>query len=176
MHRNASCVCESNRGVSEKQAPSVRRTFLSSISLIDAIPDSGLKEIWESEAIPANDEGGLGSPVVAGGRVYLGVVWHRDVPSETRQIGDLVLRRIGHQSSGNLGKELVAEMTRWLDAQGWSDGVKQQIIAAVPLTQRVADDAVICLDLASGKTLWINESSRCTSRAGGFVNSLCRCR
>ena len=203
----------------------------SSPKLIETIPEAGLKELWESEAIPANDEGGLGSPVVAGGRVYLGIVWHRDVPSQTRQIDDLVLRQIGHQSTGNLGKELVAEleatrlslpptlrgkkleefteewiakhldkkqkqlysgfvgkrfkqgalaiplealealdkhashvfanedeMKQWLDAQGWSDGVKQQIIAAVPPTQRVADDAVVCLDLASGKTLWITKA------------------
>lgn len=195
--------------------------------LIDAIPDAGLKELWESEEIPANDEGGLGSPVVAGGKVYLGVVWHRDIPSETRQIDELVLRKMGHQAMNDLSKEVLAdmektrlslsptlrgkkleeftaqwieknltkkqqqlysgvverrfkqgklalpldvfaaldkhkdhifpndaEMRKWLDAQGWDDQVKQQIIAAVPPTQRVAEDAVVCLDLATGKTLW----------------------
>jgi outer membrane protein assembly factor BamB len=195
--------------------------------LLDAIPEAGLKELWESEAVPANDEGGLGSPVAAGGKVHLGVVWHRDVPSETRQIDDLVLRRMGHMATNEMSAETVAEMEKtrqslsptmrgkklddftaewiakhlnkkqeqlystlvarrfkqgalaiplevfaaldkhkdhifpndaemkkWLDAQGWSDAVKQQIIAAVPPTERVAEDAVICLDLASGKTLW----------------------
>lgn len=195
--------------------------------LLDTIPEAGLKEHWESETIPANDEGGLGSPVVAGGRVYLGVVWHRDLPSETRQISEIVVRQLGHQATNAMKPETVAEMEKtrlalpptlrgkkledfttewvekhldrkekmvyagwiaarfkrgalampldvlealnthsdhlfandaemkqWLDAQGWSDAVKQQIVAAVPPTKRVADDAVVCLDLATGRTLW----------------------
>ena len=195
--------------------------------LLDAVPAEGLKELWESELIPAQDEGGLASPVAAGGRVYLSVVWHSDEPSETRQIGELVLRQMGHQATGSLGKELVAEMEKtrlsippslrgkkldefieqwiaahldkkqkqlyngyvekrfkkgalaiplevldkldehkehlfasdaemkqWIEAQGWSEEVKKQIVAAVPPTKRVAEDAIVCLDLATGKTLW----------------------
>ena len=195
--------------------------------LLNAFPAEGLKELWESEEIPTNDEGGLSSPVVADGRVIVGLVWHRDVPSETRQIGELVLRQLGHQSVKSLGKELVeklettreslpptlrgkkleefaqkfaeenfdvkqqqlytgwltkrftkgklalplavletldsnkdrvfaseAEMKAWLDAQGWSDAVKGEIVSAVPPTKRVADDAVMCLDFETGKTLW----------------------
>ena len=49
--------------------------------LIDKIPESGLKELWESEPIPADDNGGLSSPVVAGGKVFVAVVWHRQVPT-----------------------------------------------------------------------------------------------
>lgn len=195
--------------------------------LFDKLPAEGLKELWESEEIPTNDEGGLSSPVVAGGRAFVGLVWHRDLPSETRQIGEMVLRQLGHQSTNALGEALVkkieetrdslpptlrgkkldefsdqfarenfdqkqrqlysgwvskrfakgklaiplaalealekhkehvfstdSEMKAWLDAQGWSDDVKQQIISAVPPTKRVADDAVLCLDFATGKTLW----------------------
>ena len=33
--------------------------------LLVALPEEGLKELWESEQIPSNDEGGLSSPVVA---------------------------------------------------------------------------------------------------------------
>ena len=195
--------------------------------LFDKLPADGLKELWESEEIPTNDEGGLSSPVVSGGRAFVGLVWHRDLPSETRQIGEMVLRQLGHQSTNSLGEALVkkieetreslpptlrgkkleefsdkfaaenfdkkqrqlysgwvskrfakgklaiplaaldaldkqkehvfsneAEMKTWLDAQGWSDDVKQQIVSAVPPTKRVADDAVLCLDFATGKTLW----------------------
>jgi len=195
--------------------------------LLDELPKDGLKELWESEKIPANDDGGLASPVVVGGKVYIGVVWHRDEPSPTRQIGELVLRQLGWQNPGSLGKELVAkmeqtreaipptlrggkldefaqkfidenldkkqkqlfsgfvtgrfkkgklaipldvlekldknkeqvfpseeEMKKWLAAQGWNETVQQQIVAAVPPTQRVAEDAVVCLELATGKTLW----------------------
>lgn len=195
--------------------------------LLDSLPKEGLKELWESEKIPANDEGGLASPVVTDGKVYIGLVWHRDEPSATRQINDLVLRQLGWQNPKPLGKELVdkieqarenlpptlrggkldefaqkfvdenltkkqkqlyggfitnrfkkgklaipldvlekleanqekvfateAEMKAWLDAQGWSDALKEQIAAAVPPTKRVAEDAVVCLDFATGKTLW----------------------
>ena len=195
--------------------------------LFDKLPTEGLKELWASEEIPTNDEGGLSSPVVAGGRAFVGLVWHRDIPSETRQIAEIVLRQLGHQSVNSLGEALVkkieetreslpptlrgkkleefadqfatanfdkkqhqlyagwvskrfakgklaiplavldtldkhkehvfsseAEMKTWLDVQGWSDEVKQQVIAAVPPTKRVADDAVLCLDFATGKTLW----------------------
>ena len=195
--------------------------------LLDAIPAAGLKELWASEPIPANDEGGLSSPIAAGGKVFVALAWHRDVPTETRQIGERVLGQLGHQNVSGLPKEVVAQieqtrqsipaglrgkkldefigqwiderldakqkqlysgfisnrfkkgplalplevlekldqgkqtvfpnetaMKEWLDAQGWPDGVKQQIIAAVPPTKRVADDALVCLDLVSGKTLW----------------------
>src|SRR3954467_14525009 len=63
--------------------------------LTETVPPDGFPALWESEMIPSNDEGGLSSPVVAGGRVYMSVVWHSDVPSETRQIGELVLRQLG---------------------------------------------------------------------------------
>jgi outer membrane protein assembly factor BamB len=195
--------------------------------LLETVPPEGLKSLWESEAIPSNDEGGLSSPVAAGGRVYLSVVWHSDVPSETRQIDEMVLRQLGYQSVNALGKEVVAnleetrmnisptlrgkkledfaeewstqhldkkqrqlysgfvrkrftkgklaipleafealdknkqhvfanetEMKQWIDGQGWTEDTKQQILAAVPPTRRIAEDVVICLDLASGKTLW----------------------
>jgi outer membrane protein assembly factor BamB len=195
--------------------------------LFDKMPSEGLKELWESEEIPANDEGGLSSPVISENKVIVGLVWHRDLPSETRQIGEMVLRQLGHQSVKSLGKDLVekiektreslpptlrgkkleefsdtfvtenfdkkqrqlysnwlskrfakgkfalplsvletldankeqvfsgeTEMKAWLDAQGWSDDAKQQIVSAVPPTKRVADDAVVCLDFETGKTLW----------------------
>jgi outer membrane protein assembly factor BamB len=185
------------------------------------------KQLWDSEEIPSNDDGGLSSVVVAGGRAYVSVVWTREVPSETRQIHELILRQLGHQNTGQLGPELVkkieetrlhlsptlrgkkledfskewiaanlnkeqqqlysgfitgrfkkgalalpldvlekldankqhvfandAEMRAWLDAQGFSPEVKQQIIDAVPPTRRVEEDTVVCLDLATGKTLW----------------------
>lgn len=195
--------------------------------LLDKLPEAGLKELWESESIPANDEGGLSSPVIAGGLVIVGLVWHRDLPSETRQIGELVVRQLGHMNVRSLGADLIAkieqtretlpptlrgkkleefsskfidenlpkkdqqlfgnwisrrfqkgkfaipldvlealeknreqvfaneaEMKAWLDAKGWSDDVKKQIIDAVPPTKRIAEDAVIAIDFATGKTVW----------------------
>jgi outer membrane protein assembly factor BamB len=44
-------------------------------ALADALPAGGLKPVWESAPIPGDTEGGFGSPVVAGGRVYLFCSW-----------------------------------------------------------------------------------------------------
>jgi outer membrane protein assembly factor BamB len=78
--------------------------------LLNSFPAEGLKEMWDSEMIPSNDDGGLSSVVVAGNRAYVSVVWHADVPSETRTINDLVMRQLGYQSTASWSKELVAKL------------------------------------------------------------------
>lgn len=78
--------------------------------LAEQWPAEGLKLLWESEPIPGNDDGGHGSPLVAGRRVFLSVVWHEDIPSQTRTITDLVMRNLGYQNPAGLGQELVAKM------------------------------------------------------------------
>ena len=198
-----------------------------SVRLLEKLPKGDLPVVWESEPIPSADDGGLGSVVVSGGRAYLSVVWHREEPSESRQINELVVRQLGHQPLGALGPELVGKMeeTRaglspalrgkkleeftqewiaanldkkqeqlfagyvanrfkkgalalplealdklagqqqrvfasdgelraWLDAEKFSEDVKKQVLEAVPPTRRVAEDTVICLDVASGRTIW----------------------
>jgi outer membrane protein assembly factor BamB len=80
--------------------------------LLEAFPKEGLRPIWESESIPSNDEGGLGSIVVHDQCAYLSVVWHRDVPTETRQIDDLVLRQLGYQPVDSLPPAVVTKMER----------------------------------------------------------------
>ena len=189
---------------------------------------NGPTKLWDSDNIPSDEDGGHGSAVVADGRVFLSVVWHRDEPSDTRTITDLILRtRLNHQNPASLGKELVEkiEQTReslapslrgkklddfteqfieenlnkkqkeffggfvrnrfkkgklaiplpdydklrervekpfasqaaledWVNHQGFADHVKQAVLEAIPASRRVAEDTVICLDAASGKTLW----------------------
>jgi outer membrane protein assembly factor BamB len=190
-------------------------------------PAKGLKKLWESETIPSDDDGGHGSVVAAGGRVYAAIVWHTDVPTETRAIDDLVMRELGYQSVAGWPKETVrnmeqtrlaldphlmgpefdkvvadwveknldpkrrqttagfvrnrfqrrgdafplevydklltvskkrfaneAALVQWLNEQGFSEKIKKEIMAAVPPTMKVAEDVVICLDLANGRTLW----------------------
>lgn len=192
----------------------------------------GPPKLWESEPIPSDDDGGHGSVVVAGGRAYLSVVWHRDEPSQTRTLTDLILRtQLGHQNPASLGKELVAkieatreslpptlrgakldeftqkfieenldkkqrqlfsgfvsgrfkkgklaiplgdyeklqarvekpfasqaEFEKWVNEQGFVDHVKAAVLAAVPPSKRVAEDTVVCLDVKSGKTLWMTKT------------------
>jgi hypothetical protein len=71
------------------RGPERNGVLTSGPKLAETAPPDGFPSLWESEMIPSNDEGGLSSPVIAGGRVYMSVVWHSDVPSETRQIGEL---------------------------------------------------------------------------------------
>lgn len=47
--------------------------------LLDAWPKEGPPLAWQSEWIPGLDEGGMGSPVVAGGKVFLYVNWKQPV-------------------------------------------------------------------------------------------------
>ncbi len=57
-----------------------------------------LPPVWQSEPIPSDHEGGHGSPVVADGRVFLTVVWHRDVPTTSRTFGGpRTLASLGHR-------------------------------------------------------------------------------
>ncbi len=195
--------------------------------LADHWPAKGLKKLWDSEAIPSDDDGGHGSVVASGGRVYAAIVWHTDMPTETRAIDELVMRDLGYQSVASWPKETVqsmeklrlsldpklsgeefdrivedwleknldfkkrqttagyvrnrlarradafplevystlltvskkrfpneAALVQWLNEQNFSEKLKKEILAAVPPTMKVAEDVVLCLDLATGKTLW----------------------
>jgi len=41
-----------------------------------------------------------------------------------------------------------------VDAQGFAPHVKDEVLKAVPPTERLAEDVIVALDLATGKTLW----------------------
>ncbi len=65
-------------------------------------------KLWESEEIPSDRDGGHGSVSVADGKVYLSVVWHRDVPTETRKIDNRVMGNLGHRNN-DLSPEVMAK-------------------------------------------------------------------
>lgn len=58
-------------------------------------PEDGPPKVWHTEGLPSGGDGGYGSPVVAGGRVYLYVNWRYRVPLATRKLSDSSLRRLG---------------------------------------------------------------------------------
>ena len=64
------------------------------------------KVLWESEEIPSQDYGGFGSVISNKDQVFLSLVWHRDVPTQTRVISDLVLRKISARKV-NLPSEII---------------------------------------------------------------------
>jgi outer membrane protein assembly factor BamB len=78
--------------------------------IANSLPPGALAPLWESERIPSDHEGGHSSPVVSGGRVYINVVWHSRVPSETRVIDEEVVSALGHRGTGTLGAELTKKM------------------------------------------------------------------
>ena len=93
------------------RGPDRNGTLNSGPSLSDSWAADGPRTLWESEPIPSDDDGGHGSAVLSDGRVYLSVVWHRDEPSETRTITELIMRvRLNHQNPSALGKELIEKV------------------------------------------------------------------
>jgi len=191
--------------------------------IADTFPAEGLKKVWESEFIPSNEYGGHGSPVVSGERVFLSVVWHERVVSETREIDTEVMQTLNFRGTSpeltkkleetrlnlpklrgekfdewvtqwrkdnltekeeiNIGSwvasrfkagknaidlewlekmsnrqgkpfENAAAFSKWLDDEGFPPEVKEKMIAVVPNTVKVAQDVILCLDLASGKQVW----------------------
>lgn len=191
--------------------------------IAESFPAEGLKKQWESGFIPSNEYGGHGSPVVSGERVFLSVVWHERVPSETREIDTEVMQQLNYRGVSpelaqkleaarmdlpklrgekfdewvmqwrkdhltekeeiNLGSWVAgrfkagknaiglewlkkmsdrqgkpfasaASFNQWLDEEGFPPDVKEKMLAAVPNTVKVAQDVILCLDLATGKELW----------------------
>ncbi len=80
----------------------------SSVPLAEAWPEEGPRLLWESEEIPSDHYGGHGSVAVADGKVYISLIWHRDVPTESRAIDSRVMSDLGYRGS-NFSPELRAK-------------------------------------------------------------------
>ncbi len=78
----------------------------STVKLSEMWDQSGPKLLWESEEIPSQDYGGFGSVIANSEMAFISLVWHKDIPTETRKISDLVLRKLGARKI-NLPPELV---------------------------------------------------------------------
>ncbi|MEO0413407.1 MAG: PQQ-binding-like beta-propeller repeat protein [Verrucomicrobiota bacterium] len=72
--------------------------------------DAPPAKLWESTSVPSDHDGGHGSVSVAKGKVYLSVVWHRDVPTEKRQFTRKFLSDIGHRGTTGVPAEIVEKM------------------------------------------------------------------
>jgi outer membrane protein assembly factor BamB len=77
--------------------------------LTENLPAADWKPVWESEAIPADTEGGFGSPVVADGRVYLYCSWRVWVDIPERLLTADAARQLGLLPEG-LPADLLAEI------------------------------------------------------------------
>ena len=68
------------------------------------------EQLWVSETIPSDHDGGHGSIAVANGKVIVAIVWHRDEPTEKRRFTRKVLGDLGHRSTGKLDPAIVEKM------------------------------------------------------------------
>ncbi len=78
------------------------------------LPENFSKEnppakIWQSSEVPSDHYGGHGSVVVSKGKALLSVVWHRDVPTDTRTIDGNVMGALGYRGT-KFSDELIAKM------------------------------------------------------------------
>ena len=188
--------------------------------------EDGPKMVWESIEIPSDDEGGHSSVIVAEGKVYLSLIWHRDVPAKQRTIDTRVLRKLGYRST-KLEPEKIAAMEKarlslsprlrggkleewmkewiskhlteeeklhyegyvksrfkqgryalplgvldtaaskkdkvfsdheslvsWVKSHSWPEEIEEKVLDAIPATQQVAHDTVLCLNNKTGKEIW----------------------
>lgn len=69
-------------------------------ALATSWPKEGPPCLWKIDEIPSGGEGGYGSPVVAGNRVYLYVNWRYRIPLETRILSDDAIQRLGRVPEG----------------------------------------------------------------------------
>ncbi|MBT3666824.1 MAG: PQQ-like beta-propeller repeat protein [Opitutae bacterium] len=76
------------------------------IQLHNQWPKEGPALLWESDEIPSQDYGGFGSIIAGKKNAYISLVWHKDVPTQTRTISDLVLRKLGVRKI-NLPPEII---------------------------------------------------------------------
>jgi len=71
--------------------------------------DTPPAKIWRSGEIPSDHYGGHGSVAVSQGRIFLSVVWHRDVPTDTRTIDSEAMGKLGYRGT-DFSDDLVARM------------------------------------------------------------------
>lgn len=92
------------------RGPNRNGVLPNSPKLADVWSTDGPPKLWESDPIPGNDMGGHGSAVASGDKVFMSVVWHTDVPTPTRTVNSVVMRKLGQQRLNGVPPEIVAEL------------------------------------------------------------------
>ncbi len=118
-------------------------------ALISALPDVGLKPLWVSEAIGSGNSGGWGSPVVAGGNVYLFA--HNRIK----------VRDVGKRKFPWLPPEKRVGMSDDEYKEYEVNRRNEDEERAKAYTFR---ESIFCIDASSGKTVWNNETDSLYTR------------
>jgi outer membrane protein assembly factor BamB len=109
--------------------------------LINALPPGGLEPLWISEPIKSQRNGGFGSPVVVGDRVY--VFAHER--EQLEQLGKPQYPYLNPEQRTGMSDEEYAEYERKRREE------EEQRAAAYRF-----EEIVFCFDRNTGKTLWAN--------------------
>lgn len=116
----------------------------SSPALIDALPPGGLKPVWVSDDIPAGNNGGWGSPIVAEGRVYL------FVHTKTKLIeGEVPPKKFPWLPPEKRGGMTPAEYDQYEKNRRDEDEARGKYYDF--------RETVFCFNATSGELLWKNE-------------------
>ncbi|MBI3832159.1 MAG: PQQ-like beta-propeller repeat protein [Planctomycetes bacterium] len=166
----ASCATAADSDWPQWRGPNRDGIALNSPKLLDAWPKEGPQQLWKSEWIPACEEGGVASPVVADGKVF--VYANAKLPVGGGQTYKLVTTEILNAAikdniiTADVAVKLeslkdvgIASKREWEKALGKIKDVKLGAFASYPQYYAwrhatILNDTVVCLDAASGKTLW----------------------
>jgi outer membrane protein assembly factor BamB len=130
-------------------------------SLADSWGTNGPTKVWESEPIPAAENGGFSSVTVAGGRAYLFVNWKYHEPIPTRKLTQQALHQLGWFSE-KLPEDLVAAMEaarvsdelaalKGPEAAGWID---RWVAEHVPEDQKKTVAPIVSARLKRGRAAY----------------------
>lgn len=115
-------------------------------------------KVWETTEIPSDHYGGHGSPVIAGGKVFLTLVWHRDVPTNTRILTNRIYGDMGARST-TFSPELRAKfendrinLSPRLRGKALDDWIKEWMETNMDEKQRLMLDGWIQQRFKLGKT------------------------
>jgi outer membrane protein assembly factor BamB len=133
--------------------------------LAESWPKAGPRRLWQSESIPSGGAGGLGSPVVAGGKVYLYVNRRYVEPIATRRLSDQGLRALGWTPQkppadvlGEVEKARLSEQRQKLTPKEVNGWVKKWLAEKLNEEQRKKFGGWIADRLRRGKAAFAMES------------------
>lgn len=145
--------------------------------IAETFPEAGLKKVWESGFIPSDHYGGHGSPVVVGERVYLSVVWHERVPSESREIDTEVMQQLNHRgTSPELREKLEAarlSLSSRLRGEKLDEWIKQWTQENLSEKEQVSLGGWVASRFRAGRTAFpLEELDKVSKRQGKpFANA-----
>jgi outer membrane protein assembly factor BamB len=109
--------------------------------LIDALPEGGLRPLWISEPIKSQKDGGFGSPVVVGNRVYI-FAHERE---QLQQLEKPQYPSLNPDQRTGMSDEEYAEYERKRREESEQRAKAYRFV-----------EIVFCIDRQTGQTLWAN--------------------